>query len=182
MCSSRGLGLGYDFNLIVSCPWGVYGKARNEIVNFLKSIGDEKPFVERTIAKGIIGIKTSVDSRQVIRTVREFFEKDPLSFQYTLKWVPIDFWTFSDIDSIKKEVVKLRNRILKGEKWRMTVEKRRYTSHHTIEIIEKVAEMIDEKVDLKNPDKILHIEIIGKYAAVSLLTPRDTFSIAKFGK
>jgi tRNA acetyltransferase TAN1 len=64
----------------------------------------------------------------------------------------------------------------------MIVEKRRYTRYHKIEIIEKVAELINEKVDLKNPDKILHIEIIGKYAGISLLTPRDTFSVAKFGK
>jgi tRNA acetyltransferase TAN1 len=172
----------YNFNLIVSCSWNTYAKARNEIVNFLRSIGDEKPFVEKTIARGIIGVKTSLDPRQVIRSIRDLAEKDSSLFQYTLKWVPIDLWTFSDLDSIKREVVKLRDRIQKGEKWRMIVEKRRYTRYHKIEIIEKVAELINEKVDLKNPDKILHIEIIGKYAGISLLTPRDTFSVAKFGK
>ncbi|MBS7642998.1 THUMP domain-containing protein [Candidatus Bathyarchaeota archaeon] len=171
----------YDFNLIVSCPWNTYVMARNEIANFLKSIGDEKPFVERTIARGIIGVKTSLDPRQVIQNIRDLIERDSLSFQYTLKWVPIDLWTFSDIDSIKRGVIKLKDRIQKGEKWRMTVEKRRYTCYHKIEIIEKVAELINEKVDLKNPDKILHIEIIGKYAGLSLLTPKDVYSIAKFG-
>jgi tRNA acetyltransferase TAN1 len=76
-----------------------------------------------------------------------------------------------------REVVKeLREGIQPGEKWRMTVEKRRYALHHKIEIIEDLAELIDEEVDLENPDKILRIEILGKNAGISVLTPREIFS------
>ncbi len=59
------------------------------------------------------------------------------------------------------------------------MEKRRYTVHHKVEIIEKLAELIDETVDLEKPDKILRIDIIGKYAGLSILTPQDIFSAAK---
>jgi len=61
----------------------------------------------------------------------------------------------------------------------MTVEKRRYTRYHKIEIIKELAELIDKKVDLENPDKILRIEIIGKYAGLALLKPKDVFSATK---
>jgi tRNA(Ser,Leu) C12 N-acetylase TAN1 len=46
-----------------------------------------------------------------------------------------------------------------------------------MEIIEPLAELIDEKVDLRNPDKIVRIEILGNAAAVSVLKPEDVFSL-----
>ncbi|MFQ5999880.1 MAG: THUMP domain-containing protein [Candidatus Bathyarchaeia archaeon] len=169
----------YDFNLLVSCPWGVYGRAKKEIVQVLEMLGDEGPLVKRTIAEGIIGVKTSLDPREVIRGLRRLFNEDPFSLQYTLKWVPVDLWTLSDMDSMKEAVRKLRNRIHAGERWRMTVEKRRYNRHHRIEIIRELADLIDEKVDLENPEKILRVDIIGRYAGISVLTPEDIFSVAK---
>jgi len=169
----------YDFNLLVSCSWGVYGKAKKEIVHVLEVLGDESPLVKRTIAQGIIGVRTRLDSREVIRGLQRLFHEDPFVLQYTLKWVPVDLWTLSDMDSMKEGVVKLRNRIHAGERWRMTLEKRRYSGHHKIEIIRELADLIDEKVDLKNPEKILRVDIIGRYAGMSVLTPQDVFSVVK---
>jgi tRNA acetyltransferase TAN1 len=80
---------------------------------------------------------------------------------------------------MRKAVEQLKTEIHAGEKWRITLEKRRFTKYHTIEIIKNIAELIDEKVDLKNPDKILHINIIGKYAGISILKPNDTFSTSQ---
>ena len=61
----------------------------------------------------------------------------------------------------------------------MTIEKRRYTQRHKTEIIKEIAELINQKVDLKNPDKILGIDVIGKYAGISLLKPKEIFSTSK---
>ena len=169
----------YNFNLLVSCSWGAYGKAKKEIAQVLEMLGDESPFVKRTIAEGIIGVKTRLNSREVVYELRRLFDEDPFVFQYTLKWVPVDLWTFSDMDSMKEGVRKLRNRILAGERWRMTVEKRRYSLHHKIEVIRELADLIDEKVDLENPEKILRVDIIGRYAGISVLIPQDVFSVAK---
>jgi len=169
----------YDFNLLVSCPWAVVGRARREIANFLRLLGDEKPVIQRTIARGIIGVKTSLDSREVIRRLQTLFNEDSSGFQYTLKWVPVDLWTNSDIDSMRTAVEQVRDKIKHGESWRMTVDKRRYTLHHKIDIIETLAELIDEKVDLTNPDKILRVDIIGNYAGISVLSPHEIFSTTK---
>jgi len=169
----------YDFSLLVSCSWGAYTEAKEEIMTVLMALGDEKPIVKRTFAEGIMGVKTCLDPREVIRGLRALFKKDPLLFQHTLKWVPVDLWTYSDMDSMKEAVVALRNKIQAGERWRMTVEKRRYTRYHKIEIIRELADLIDENVDLKNPDKILRIDVLGKYAGISVLTPQEIFSVAK---
>ena len=169
----------YDFNLLVSCSWGVYGKAKKEIIHILEILGDESPLVKRTIAEGIIGVKTRLNSREVAYGLRRLFDEDPFALQYTLKWVPVDLWTLSDMDSMKEGVRKLRNKIHVGERWRMTVEKRRCSLHHKIEVIRELANLVDEKVDLENPQKILRVDIIGRYAGISVLTPQDVFSVAK---
>ena len=169
----------YDFNFLVSFSWGLYRKAKEEIMNILKTLGDDRPLVKPTIAEGIIGVKTCLDPREVIIGLRMLFDKDPLTFQHAPKWVPVDLWTHSDLGSMREAVVKLRNKIRTGELWRMTVQKRRYTRYHKIEIIRELADLIDEKVDLENPDKILRIDIIGRYAGISVLGPQDVFSVAK---
>lgn len=145
----------------------------------LKALGDGEPSVRRTLAAGIVGVKTSLNPREVIGGLRRLFEEGPSVFQYTVKWVPVDLWTYSDLESMRKVVAELGKSIEVGERWRMTVEKRRYTQHHKIELIRDLAELIDREVNLENPDKILRIEIIGKYAGLSLLKPQDIFSAAK---
>ena len=166
-------------NLLVSCSRSLWREAADETKRILKALGDEDTFVTLTRARSILGVRTSLDSRFVVRRIQEVFTKDPSSVQYTLKVVPIDAWTASDIDSIKEGVSGIKGGISKGEKWRMTVEKRRYTEHHKSEIIREVAELIEEKVDLEKPDKILRIEIIGRYAGLAILKPDETFSVAK---
>jgi tRNA(Ser,Leu) C12 N-acetylase TAN1 len=61
----------------------------------------------------------------------------------------------------------------------MTVEKRRYTLHHKIDIIRALADFIEAEVDLKNPRKILRIDIIGNYAGVSVILPDEVFSTTR---
>jgi tRNA(Ser,Leu) C12 N-acetylase TAN1 len=169
----------YDFNLLVSCSWSAYGKAKKEIVHVLERLGDENPLVKHTFAKGIVGVRTWLDSREVTRRLQILFDEGSLVFQHTLKWVPVDLWTHSDMDSMKSVVAELKSKIHADETWRMTLEKRRYTRHHKFEIIKELADLIDEKVNLSAPDKILRVDIIGKYAGISILSPKDVFSVTK---
>ena len=169
----------YNFSLLVSCPWTLTGRARREIAYFLRQLGDEKPTIKPTVARGIIGVKTRLDSREVVQKLISFFNQDPSGFRYTLKWVPVDLWADSDIESLKGAVQELRNKVKLGAHRHMTLEKRRYTQYHKIDIIRTLAELIGEKVGLKNPDKILRIDIIGKYAGVSVISPSEIFSTTK---
>ena len=169
----------YDFNLLVSCPWAAVGRARREVAYFLRLLGDDEPVIRRTIAHGIIGVKTRLDSREVVQELEALFNQDPSGFQYTSKWMPVDLWTYSDVESMRAAVAQVKDKIKHGERWRMTVEKRRHTLHHKIDIITALAELVDEKVDLINPDKILRIDIIGKFAGVSVLSPHEIFSTTR---
>lgn len=80
----------YDFNLLVSCSWMRTGGAKREIAHILGLLGDERPVIRRTIARGIVGVKTQLDSRVVIQELRTLFNRDLLIFWHMLKWMPVD--------------------------------------------------------------------------------------------
>jgi len=168
----------YAYNLLVSCGWNCFA-AIGEVKDLLNKFGDAEAVVEQTKARGIIGVKTKLDAREVINLVREEFKANPLSINFAVKWLPIDRWCKANIDDMKRVVIELKERINRGERWMMEVEKRRYTEMHREEIIKELAPLIEEKVDLKNPDKILHVEIIDGYAGFAVLRPDEIFSIAK---
>jgi tRNA acetyltransferase TAN1 len=169
----------YGYNLLVSFGWRRFHAARMEIRSILEGLGDKNAIIKRTIAQGIAGVNTILDPRHVIKELYTMYNQDPSTFVYTLKWVPVDYWTTSDLEAMANAIIMLRSRIEKGEKWMMLVEKRRYTQYHKIDIIKHLAECIDEKVDLRNPDKIVRIDIIGNNAGISVLKPGETFSISK---
>lgn len=169
----------YSYNLLVSWGRGKFFPARTEIMSILSNMGDNLPIVRRTIAQGIAGVRTSLNSRKVISELYELYRQDPAHFSYTLKWVPIDCWTCSDLDSMENTIASIKNKIGKDERWMMVIEKRRYTKYHKIDIIKRLTEQIDGKVDLRNPEKIIRVEIIGKNAGISMIKPNEIFSVTK---
>lgn len=170
--------LSYDFNLLVSHDPRSYYLARQEIFRILEECGDDNPKISRTIAKGVTGVKTSLNNREVIALLKEKFASQRNIFRFTAKWTPIDLWCdASNLEPLKRALSSLTDKILPGEKWMMHVEKRRYVTHHKAEIIKELASAIQEKVDLRNPDKIVWIEIVGKQAGISIITPSEVFSL-----
>lgn len=164
----------FEFNLLVTYSYDFLG-ARREIRSALRSLGDDSALVRRTLVKGIIGVLTSLDNHELATNLRKIAAEDPHEFYYTQRWIPVDAWTSSDIPSMKDGVKKVA-KIGTDEHWMMVVEKRRYETHHTAEIIKELAEGIDGLVDLKKPDRVLRIDILGPYAGISLLKPEDIFS------
>lgn len=162
-----------DFNLLVSSSWRGLAAARREIRALLRALGDEQPVIERMVAKGILGVRTRLDPRRVVRDLQALLEREPGRRRFTCRWVPVDTWTQADLDSLVRVVTGLREQIQPGETWRMTVEKHRHARHHRDEVITALARLIDAKVDLTRPDKILRIDLVGDAAAVSVLTPGD---------
>lgn len=167
------------FNILVSCRWGDYWGARREVEGLLKLLGDGGPKVRRTMAEGVIGVETSLNPFEVVQKLRNLIYEKPDLFQYTLKWVPVEVCTSSEVEDMKDALAKLKDKVLPSERWRMTIEKRRYTKLHKIDLIKELAELIEAKVDLKNFDKEVMIQIIGRKAYISVLGRGDVFSIPK---
>ncbi|MBW2969840.1 hypothetical protein KY309_00905 [Candidatus Woesearchaeota archaeon] len=168
-----------DVNLLVSYdPKAGYMGGKNEIHDVLTKIGDQKS-VQELLVPGIIGVKTKLDARQVVEDVRELFLADPLSLNSTLKWVPVDAWCDASVQEIVK-IVKddVKDLITSDDLYAVEFIKHRGELHHD-EVVDAVVSWIKGKVNLERPQKIIRIELFDKKASVTLLRPKDVFSIAK---
>ena len=82
------------------------------------------------------------------------------------------------MEEIKRVAAEFAAQLKENETFRVTVEKR-FTSIHSRDIIEAIASDIKNTVDLKNPDKIFLIEIVGGFTGMSLVKPSDVLSVQK---
>lgn len=127
---------------------------------------------------GIAVVHTSLDTRQVIHQCRAQLHEGKISFDFAVKWVPVDYWCWTSLESIKQLIdEKVLPRISPDETWAMQVNKRRWQTYHTIDIVTTLAADIDRKVNLAHPDKIVWVDIIGNETAVSVLKPDEIFSV-----
>ncbi|MCS7120236.1 MAG: THUMP domain-containing protein [Nitrososphaerota archaeon] len=167
-----------EFNLLVSTPRGLESDACSEIWFLLRELGDEDPLVERSEVAGLVVAKTALDSFKVIENLRKRLRDRPQDFRYTLRFIPIEIVVRTDLDQIRRACSRLVEKIGPTETFRVTVEKR-HTDLQSGEIIRAAAEVIDRKVDLENPQKILLIEILGRLTGVSVIVPEDILSVSK---
>jgi tRNA(Ser,Leu) C12 N-acetylase TAN1 len=167
-----------DSNLLVSVSGRAPGRSRQEIVARLRALGDEAPLVSETAGRGVMTVRTTLVPRDVIRRLRILQSNAPGAFRFTRKWVPVDLWSAADTASLREAVTRLRDRIAPGERWRVTVERRTRGCPPAPEIIAAVADLVDRKVDLSHPDKVLLIEVFESSAALAVVSPEEVFTPA----
>jgi tRNA(Ser,Leu) C12 N-acetylase TAN1 len=169
-----------DFNLLVSTLPLAPGRARREIIARLRALTGAAPEAVQPLARGILAAKAVLDPRQVVQRLRALCARDPRAFRYTLKWVPVDRWARRDLAAMKAAVTQLRGRIGSGETWRMSIEARTgMTQVDRREIIRALAELVDARVDLAHPDKVVLVQVFDDWVAVSVVAPSEIFSLVK---
>jgi tRNA(Ser,Leu) C12 N-acetylase TAN1 len=165
-------------DLLVSYPRGRYGPARDEIARLLRGFGDAGPRVEKSGVPGIAVAHTALAGRDAIARLAERFRAEPGAFRFAVKWVPVDWWCEKDLEAMKQLIEReVAPRIGAAETWGLHVEKRGWPEHHRAEIVERLAEAIDRKVNLSAPDQLVRVDVLRERVAVSLLRPGEVFSI-----
>ena len=120
------------------------------------------------------------NTKKVVKDLNKLCKKDSSLFNHTFHWVPIEKWVKANIKEMQKEIKKFNKGIKKTEKWMMDLNKRHYAKEGTTELILKLTDVIDKpKVDLKNPQKIVKVEIIGNKAGLALLGIDELLSVPK---
>lgn len=168
-----------NFNLLISCGRNLERKAEREIRNFLRKTGDETPITIEVGFRGLFGIKTNIEIERVLEKIKETLKENPWRFRYVLKVTPVDKVVASDIEEMKTTVKELSNQKISSEDtFRITVRKRGIdlSSH---EIIKEVASVINNKVDLEHPKKVINIEVLGDVTAIAIVKEEDIVSISK---
>jgi tRNA acetyltransferase TAN1 len=168
-----------DFNLIATTARGNERAMTNEIIYLLKEeLGDAEAKASKTKIRGLIVAKTSLDPLAALEKFRSILAERPYEFRYALRIVPIQKVVPTDLEEIKKAVEELATKMEESQTFRVTVEKR-FTELHSKDLIEAAVGDIKQKVDLKNPDWIVQIEVVGAYTGVSLLHPNDILGVVK---
>jgi len=149
-----------------------------EFYNFLKEIGDENPSLLKSGLSGLVFAYTSLDPFFVVKKVKEKAEEDPWHFRYLLKVVPVEKVVRAELNEIRDAAKEIVKKIGKNESFKVNVRKR-LSDISSRKLIEEVAELVDNPVDLENPDKIINVEVIGELAGISVLSPKDIVSVSK---
>lgn len=167
-----------DFNLLLSSARGTEREANYEMQYLLRELGDASPRTDFAPVSGLTIAKTTLDPVKVISGLRKVLKYRPWQFRYILKVKPVQEVVPCEISAISAAIVNKARKVEVDETFRVTLEKRR--SHiSSREIIDAVASKVPRKVELRNPDKIVLIEIIGEVAGISIISPRGILGIEK---
>ncbi len=168
-----------NFNLLATTARGNERPMINEILYLLKEeLGDTQAEAAKTKIRGLIVAKTTFDPFAVIEKLRTILQERPYEFRYAYRILPIRRVVSTDLLEIKKTTSEMAVEIGENQSFRVTIEKR-YTLLHTKDLIEAVAAEINRSVNLKNPDLIFQIEVLGGLTGISLLKPNDILSVVK---
>jgi tRNA acetyltransferase TAN1 len=167
-----------DFNLLITTTRGNETHACSETWYLLNQIGDPNPQTDKTGISGLITGKTTFQPQEAIQKLRTLLDERPYDFRYTLRVIPIQKVTRTDLQEIEQAATQLAHEIQPNETFRITVEKR-FNNTPTSDIIEAAAKNIQHEVNLANPDKIILIEIVGRLTGMSILRTTDIISTAK---
>jgi tRNA acetyltransferase TAN1 len=167
------------FNLIATTSRGNERPMCNELLYLLKDeLGDVEARVAKTKIRGLIVGKTTLDPFEVIEKFRVVLKERPYEFRYALRILPIEKVVPTNLEEIKRASSELATKIGETESFRVTIEKR-YTDLHTKDLIETAAEDVKQEVNLKDPDKILLIEVLGALTGLSVLKSTDILAVLK---
>lgn len=167
-----------NFNLLISTSRRNERNACSELWYLLGEIGDKTAKIDITNISGLIVAYTSLNPVEVVDEFRMLIREKPWEFRYILKVVPINRIISTSIESIKQTALNIAEEISNNEKYRISIRKRS-TNLSSINLIETIASEINKKVNLKNPDLVLLIEIIGDVTGISLIKPTSILSIER---
>jgi tRNA acetyltransferase TAN1 len=164
------------FNLIITTFKHGEDDALNEIFAVLKNFGDSRPQIFKTQISGVVLGYTRLDPASVITKLKSLINTDPWEVRYILRVIPVEHVTSTELRLISLVVKSLALKIRDNETFRITIEKR-HSGVRSNEIITAIAEEIAcNRVDLKKPDWIILVEIVGQFTGISVIRPSQLFS------
>lgn len=165
-----------NFNLLVTTYRHREYDAVDELNVILQRFNIDVEMIEIQNVSGIILALANLNPFELITKFKDLLTEEPWQFRYILRVIPIERAVYTDLKNIEREVENLTmKKIEVNDSFRISVEKR-HTSTRSKEIISSIANKLQNKVSLENPDWIILIEIIGNKTGISILKERDIFN------
>lgn len=169
----------FAYNLLVTFHGNQKGHSELEVRERLKDLGTYVERLETCEVEGVFLIQAGGDAKVLVSQLKRLCHEDPVGFQYTHHWVPIERWMDSERRTIRKNAEELGRGIGNDETWMMHLHKRHMADHYD-DLISYLTETLNRgRVDLNDPDKILAVEILGKNTGMSLLTRHELLDVNK---
>ncbi len=167
-----------DFNLLVSSSRGNEREANSELRYLVGELGDRSVRTDYTPVSGLTVAKTALDPLRVVSGLRFILKERPWELRYILKVKLVREVVPCEIEKISDAAAGQASAITEGETFRVSIEKRQ-SKMSSKEIIDSVASKVPRRVDLRNPSKIVQIEIIGTVAGVSVIEPGQILGVER---
>ncbi|MEM4810333.1 MAG: THUMP domain-containing protein [Thermofilum sp.] len=155
-----------DFNLVVS----TYRQRENDCIAelwyFAREIGDKELDASRSGLPALILAKTSLDPEVFAAKARERILENPWYFRYVLKIVPIQQVVEARIEEMVNAAQRLSELRLRPADTFKVEARIRLSELTRDKVVEAIASVIHNKVNLTNPDKVVLVEVIGNLAGV----------------
>ena len=165
-----------NFNLLVTTYRHREYDAVDELNVILQRFNIDVEMIEIQNVSGIILALANLNPFELITKFKELLTEEPWQFRYILRAIPIERALYTDLKNIEREVENLTmKKIEVNDSFKISVEKR-HTSTRSKEIISSIANKLQNKVSLENPDWIILIEIIGNKTGISILKEPDIFN------
>ncbi|MFX1454784.1 MAG: THUMP domain-containing protein [Promethearchaeota archaeon] len=164
-----------NFNLLISTSRYNETNASAELWFTLLICGDNYPIITRLSFPGLISALTNIEAKTIIQKILNILKENPHFFQYILKIIPIDFICETKTRTLVNVIQgHYKSFITEEDSFKIVLKRRKHEKIERDTLIERIAVGIDNKVDLKNPDKVIRIEVLGNYCGISFLQKEDT--------
>lgn len=164
-------------NLIVTSAKGLEARASAEFKEIALLSGTRKVSTERSAYDGVVEVEVE-NPKNVLAFLSDFVKSEPFKVRYIMRLIPVDRVVDTKLEDITSAVKELSPKIAEGESFRITIEERD-SPYSTKQLIDALADLVDRKVSLDNPDKIILIQVFGEYTSISILLPDEIISIPK---
>ncbi len=165
-----------EYNLLATTDKITMGGACSQLWMNLRALGDPEPRVNKTRIRGIIWGTTTLDPVEAIRGLRKHMKEEPDRYDKLYRILPVLTWVNTSIEDIVAEVKNQKEKVGEDDSFRVTLEKRK-TELRSLEVIEPVAGIFENNVDLENPDWVVLIEIMGDKTGVSIVPADALFKV-----
>ncbi len=164
-------------NLILTSAKGLEAKASAEFKEVALLSGIRKVSLERSAYDGIVEVEAE-NPKGLLAFLSDFVKSEPFKVRYIMRVIPVDRVVDTKMEEISKTVKDLSAGIGPGETFRVTIEARD-SPYADKELIDAVADVVDRKVSLNSPDRIVFLQIFGEYTGISVVAPQEILSIPK---
>ncbi len=164
-----------EFNFIATTFRFREDELISELENLFHIYGDTEVRISAANISGIVMGYSLMDPLGFPSFLREKLRNTPWEIRYLLRFIPIEKVVPSDMGSIRDVSIRLLWKLQTSDTVKILVEKR-HTNLRSMDLINEIGPFLKAKVDLTNPDWVLVIEILGKYAGISLVKHDSIFS------